>query len=180
MDMVLENLKRWGFAGVQNSPGMGMMRPAMAKNLEAGGLGFSKEIELVETARSMDLLTAPFCYDAEQALRLAQAGADILLLNLGLTAGNDDGVEVPPLGACIEEMRAILAPAKDARPDVLIMCHGGPLATPEDVQRVYDAIPEMDGYLGGSSIERIPVERAIINVIRDFKQIAVEKQEEPV
>ena len=180
MDMVLENLKRWGFAGVQNSPGMGMMRPAMAKNLEAGGLGCSKEIELVETARSMDLLTAPFCYDAEQALRLAQAGADILLLNLGLTAGNDDGVEVPPLGACIEEMRAILAPAKDARPDVLIMCHGGPLATPEDVQRVYDAIPEMDGYLGGSSIERIPVERAIINVIRDFKQIAVEKQEEPV
>jgi predicted TIM-barrel enzyme len=171
MDMVLEDLKRWGFSGVQNSPGMGMMKPAMAKNLEAGGIGFSKELELVERAGAMGLLTAPFCYDADQAERFARAGADILLINLGITAAKDDLISAMPLEECIEKMKRMIAPAKAVKPELLIMCHGGPLSTIEEVQRVYDAIPEMDGYLGGSSIERIPVERAIVETIHQFKAI---------
>lgn len=175
MDMVLENLKRWGFAGVQNSPGMGMMKPAMAKNLEAGGLGFSKEVELVRMARAMDLLTAPFCYDGNQAQRFAQAGADMLVLNLGLTVGLSDAGPRQELKESIDQLRAMLAPAKEANPDVLILCHGGPLADPQTVQQVYDEIPEMDGYLGGSSVERIPVEQAIIDVIHKFQTIEEEE-----
>lgn len=174
MDMVLENLIRWGFAGVQNSPGMGMMKPAMAKNLEAGGLGFSKEVELVRMARSMDLLTAPFCYDGDQARRFAQAGADILVLNIGLPVGQADACSRPDLTASIQQLRAMIAPAKDVAPDVLILCHGGPLSDPQTVQQVYDEIPEMDGYLGGSSVERIPVEQAIVDVIHSFQNIEQE------
>lgn len=174
MDMVLENLKRWGFAGVQNSPGMGMMKPAMAKNLEAGGLGFSKEVELVRMAREMDLLTAPFCYDGDQAKRFAQAGADILVLNLGLTVWQADAGPKPDLEESIDRLREMIAPAKDVNPDVLILCHGGPLADPQTVQRVYDEIAEMDGYLGGSSVERIPVEQAIVRVIHEFQAIEQE------
>ncbi len=171
ISLILEHLQRLGVAGIQNSPTLGMMSPAMAKNLEAGMLGFSKEVKLIKDAHEMGFLTAPIAHKPEQAVQFVEAGADIIVATVGITIGEEDGVPVPSLKENINTIREIAVATKEANKEVLVLCHGGALSTPEKVQKVFDAIPEVDGFSGGSAIERIPVEKAIAKIIREFKEV---------
>lgn len=180
IDLLLEQLQRLGVAGIQNSPTLGMMKPAMAKNLEAGMLGFSKEIEMIGKAHRMGFFTAPMIHQPEQAEAFAAAGADLIVATVGVTIGADDPAQTPDLDENIASIRAMTEAAKGANPELLVLCHGGALSTPEAVQCALDAIPALDGFVGGSAVERIPVEQAIARIIRDFKQAgSVCKEEMP-
>ena len=171
ISLILENLQKIGVAGIQNSPTLGMMSPAMAKNLEAGMLGFSKEVKLIKDAHEMGFLTAPIAHKPEQAVQFVEAGADIIVATVGITIGKEDGAPIPSLEENISTIREIAVATKKARKEVLVLCHGGALSTPENVQKVFDSISEVDGFSGGSAIERIPVEKAIAKIIREFKEV---------
>lgn len=170
IDLLLEQLQRLGVAGIQNSPTLGMMKPAMAKNLEAGMLGFSKEVALIEKAHHMGFLTAPLAHQPDQAEAFAAAGADIIVVTVGITIGEEDPARTPDLRENIEAIAAMTEAAKRGHPELLVLCHGGALSTPQAVQCALDTVPGLDGFVGGSAVERIPVEKAIAKIIHDFKQ----------
>ena len=172
IELLLEHLQRLGFAGIQNSPSLGMMKPAMAKNLEAGMLGFSKEVAMIAKAHEMGFLTAPLAHQPEQAAQFAAVGADIVVATVGITVGEEDPAPTPDLEQNIRDLEAMAQAAKETSPNALVLCHGGALSSPEAVQRVLDAVPAIDGFVGGSAIERIPVEKAIARIIHEFKNAA--------
>lgn len=169
MDILLENVKKLGFSGVQNSPTLGMMKPAMANNMEAGMLGFFMEIDMIRKAHDMGFFTAPIVHRPEQAEQFVAVHADLIVATVGITVGEEDGVPVPDLDDNIRAVASITSAAKAADPDVFVLAHGGALSTPEAVQKALDAIPQLDGFVGGSAIERIPVEKAIYRIVDGFK-----------
>lgn len=174
-ELILERLRRLGVSGIQNSPSLGMMRPAMAKNLEAGLMGMSMEFELIRKAHGMGFLTAPLVYSPEHVGSFIEAGADILVVTAGVTVGRDDGVPFPSAEDNFRLFSQIAQAAKTAKPDIFVLAHGGVLADPETVQRAFDTVPELDGFVGGSAVERIPVESAIRDTIRAFKKVGCEE-----
>ena len=152
-----------------------MMKPAMAKNLEAGMMGLSMEYELIRKAHDMGFFTAPIVHSAEQVQPFLDAGADVIVATAGITVGEEDGVPMPSLEENIALFRAVAQEAKRRKADILVLAHGGALNGPAAVQAAFDAVPELDGFVGGSAVERIPVEKAIRKTIQGFKEAGAEK-----
>jgi predicted TIM-barrel enzyme len=168
-DRFLRELKDMGFAGIQNFPTVGLIDGNMRTNLEETGMGFKHEIDLIAAAHELDLLTTPYAFDPDQARLLALAGADIIVAHMGLTTKGSIGAKTAKtLNDCIREVKSIAIAGKAVRSDVLVLCHGGPIASPDDAQFILENTPEVDGFYGASSMERLPTELAIAQQVRDF------------
>lgn len=171
-DLFLRELKEMGFAGIQNFPTVGLIDGLMRENLEETGMGYGLEVECIAAARKLDLLTTPYAFNVEEARRMTEAGADIVVAHMGLTTKGAIGAKTAKtLEQSAQEVAAIAKVCKSIRPEVLMLCHGGPIAMPEDAQFILEKVPEVDGFYGASSMERLPVEEAIVGQTRDFKKM---------
>jgi predicted TIM-barrel enzyme len=168
----LKRLIDLGFSGVQNFPTVGLIDGNFRANLEETGMGYSLEVELIARARSLDLLTTPYVFCEADARAMAAAGADIVVCHLGLTTGGAIGAETAlTLSDCVVRINAWAAAAKTVNPDVIVLCHGGPIATPADAQYVLTHCSACHGFYGASSMERLPTEVALTETTRRFVQI---------
>jgi len=168
----LRELKALGFAGIQNFPTVGLIDGQFRKNLEETGMSFALEVECVAEAHAMDLLTTPYVFDPEQARWMADAGADLLIAHMGLTiSGTVGAVTAKSLSQCVDEIGRITDAALSHRPDILVLCHGGPIAMPEDAQYILERCPDVVGFYGASSMERLPSEEAITQQTRRFTEL---------
>ena len=164
----LRELKELGFAGIQNFPTVGLIDGNFRANLEETGMGFSLEVECIAAAHELDLLTTPYAFDPHQARELTDAGADIIVAHMGLTTAGTIGAKTAKsLDDCVREVGEIAAAAKSVRADAIVLCHGGPIAMPDDAQYILDRIP-IEGFYGASSMERLPAELAITEQVRKF------------
>ncbi|MFI9741755.1 phosphoenolpyruvate hydrolase family protein [Streptomyces sp. NPDC052494] len=174
MDLFLDELKAMGFAGVQNFPTVGLYDGTFRVNLEETGMGYGLEVDMVRAAHERDLLTAPYVFDPEQAADMAAAGADVLVPHVGLTTkgaiGAGTALTLDQAAAAVQEMHDA---AKRVNPDILVLCHGGPIAEPEDARYVLEHTTGVVGFFGASSIERLPTERAVTEQTRAFKALAL-------
>lgn len=172
MERFLAEVKAAGFAGVQNFPTVGLFDGTFRVNLEETSFGYSREVEMISIARDMDLLTTPYVFNTDEAVRMTEAGADILVAHMGLTTSGSIGAQTArTLDQCVRVIGDIVAAARDVREDVLILCHGGPIAEPEDARYVLQRCPGVNGFYGASSMERLPTERAIREQTERFTQI---------
>ncbi|NKE35362.1 phosphoenolpyruvate hydrolase family protein [Natronococcus sp. JC468] len=174
MDVFLEDLARRGFAGVQNFPTVGLIDEdsGFRRNLEETGMGYDREVDMIREAAEQGLLTCPYVFTEEQAREMAAAGADVIVSHMGLTTSGDIGAETAlDLETAAERVQAHHDAAKDVDEDVLVICHGGPIAWPDDAQYVLDNTEGVVGFFGASSLERLPTEEAIENQAREFKAI---------
>ncbi|MFE1905005.1 phosphoenolpyruvate hydrolase family protein [Streptomyces gardneri] len=174
MDLFLDELKAMGFAGVQNFPTVGLYDGTFRVNLEETGMGYGLEVDMVRAAHERDLLTAPYVFDPEQAADMAAAGADVLVPHVGLTTkgaiGAGTAMTLDQAAAAVQEMHDA---AKRVNPYILVLCHGGPIAEPEDARYVLEHTTGVVGFFGASSIERLPTERAVTEQTRAFKSLAL-------
>jgi predicted TIM-barrel enzyme len=170
MPVFLRQLQEIGFSGIQNFPTVGLIDGKFRANLEATGMGYDKEIEMVRLAREMDFFSSPYVFDAEQAKAMAEAGADQLVAHVGLTTSGSIGAAVAlTLDQAIEMALTIAEAARSVRKDILVICHGGPFDEPDNVAVALGKMPGIDGFFGASSIERLPTERAITAQVKAFK-----------
>lgn len=171
-DHLLHELKQLGFTGIQNFPTVGLIDGTFRDNLEETGMGFDLEIQCIAAAHDMDLLTTPYAFDANQAEKLTEAGADIIVAHMGLTTSGTIGAKTArTLEDCLPMISKITDAAKSVRSDVIVLCHGGPIAMPEDAAFVLDHLPEVDGFYGASSMERLPTEKALTSQVKAFTSI---------
>ena len=168
----LKQLIDLGFSGVQNFPTVGLIDGVFRANLEETGMSYALEVEMIRHARALDLLTTPYVFGEAEAVAMADAGADILVCHMGLTTGGSIGAGTAlKLKDCVPRIDAWAAAAKARRPDIIVLCHGGPIATPEDARFILGACPDCHGFYGASSMERLPVEIALTEQTRKFKEI---------
>ena len=168
-DSFLRRLVDLGFSGVQNFPTVGLIDGTFRANLEETGMGYGLEVEMIGRARALDLLTTPYVFTEADARAMAGAGADIVVCHLGLTTGGSIGAETAlKLADCVAPIQAWTAAAKAVNPEVLVLCHGGPIATPEDAQYILRQCPGIHGFYGASSMERLPTEVALTDTTRRF------------
>jgi predicted TIM-barrel enzyme len=173
LDPFLRRLGELGFSGVQNFPTVGLIDGVFRKNLEETGMGYGLEIDMIRRAHALDLLTTPYVFNPDEAAAMTEAGADIVVCHMGLTTGGSIGAETAlTLKDCVPVIDAAAAAAKKVRKDVIVLCHGGPIATPEDAAFILKSCPDCHGFYGASSMERLPVEVALTEQTRKFKQIA--------
>ncbi|MEG0277886.1 MAG: phosphoenolpyruvate hydrolase family protein [Morganella sp. (in: enterobacteria)] len=171
-DKFLDEIKATGFSGVQNFPTVGLIDGKFRANLEETGMGYALEVDMIRTAHEKGLLTTPYIFSREDAIAMTQAGADILVPHMGLTTGGNIGAETATtLDDCIEMINDWTKTAKAIRPDIIVLCHGGPIATPEDAQYILEHCPECHGFYGASSMERLPAETALKATTEAFKNI---------
>jgi predicted TIM-barrel enzyme len=171
-DHFLDQLAALGFSGVQNFPTVGLIDGTFRAGLEETGMGYGLEVEMIRLAHAKDLLTTPYVFNPEEARAMAEAGADILVAHMGLTTGGAIGATTAlSLDDCVDRINAIGEAGRRLRPDILLLCHGGPIAEPADAQYVLSRSPGCHGFYGASSMERLPSEVALIQRTRDFKQI---------
>lgn len=162
MDRFLLEIRDLGFAGVQNFPTVGLIDGSFRANLEETNFGYDREVEMIGLARQLDLLTTPYVFTPEEAQAMTRAGADILVAHMGLTTKGSIGAQTAKtLDDCVALIGRIVESARTVRPEVIVLCHGGPIAEPEDAQFVLSQCPGVDGFYGASSMERLPTERAI-------------------
>ena len=172
MDVFLLELKQMGFAGVQNFPTVGLIDGVFRENLEETGMGYGLEVEMIAQAHRLDLLTTPYVFDEDQAARMARAGADVLVAHMGLTTKGAIGAKTAlTLDQCVVRIQAIHDAAVAVHPDILVLCHGGPIAEPEDAAYVLARTRGVAGFFGASSVERLPTEIAITAQVKRFKSI---------
>jgi predicted TIM-barrel enzyme len=172
LDPFLRRLADLGFSGVQNFPTVGLIDGVFRKNLEETGMGYGLEIDMIRRAHALDLLTTPYVFSADEAGAMTAAGADIVVCHMGLTTGGSIGAETAlTLKDCVPVIDACAAAAKKVRKDAIILCHGGPIATPEDAAFILRSCPDCHGFYGASSMERLPVEVALTEQTRKFKQV---------
>lgn len=172
MSVFLKQLKEQGFAGVQNFPTVGLIDGNFRANLEETGMGYELEVDMIRTAHEMDLLTTPYVFDEEQAKQMTEAGADILVAHMGLTTKGTIGAQTAmTLDDCVERIQGIVRAGKSVNPDIMIICHGGPIAEPEDAAYVIDKVDGIVGFFGASSIERFAAEKGIKEQSEAFKNI---------
>jgi len=172
VDSFLKKLCELGFSGIQNFPTVGLFDGTIRAQLEETGMGYGLEVELIKAAREMDLLTTPYVFSEQNARDMAKAGADIVVCHLGLTAGGAIGARTAlRLDQCVPLVDAWAKAARGVNPDVLVLCHGGPVATPEDANHVLTRCRGCDGFYGASSMERLPTEIALTETTRKFKSI---------
>lgn len=165
----LRELKALGFAGIQNFPTVGLIDGTFRANLEETGMSYQLEVETIAAAREMDLLTTPYVFNTDEAERMTKAGADIIVAHMGLTTGGNIGAETAKtLDDCVREVQAIADTAKSIRPEVLVLCHGGPIAFPPDAQYILSRCQGVDGFYGASSMERLPTEKALTAEVKQF------------
>lgn len=171
-DHFLQQLIAIGFSGVQNFPTVGLIDGTFRANLEETGMGYGLEVDMIRAAAELDLLTTPYVFDETSAADMARAGADILVPHMGLTTGGAIGAETAlTLADCVPRINAWAEAARRVKPDIIVLCHGGPIAQPEDAQYILDHCPEVNGFYGASSMERLPVEGALVEQTKKFKAI---------
>ncbi|HVJ79992.1 MAG TPA: phosphoenolpyruvate hydrolase family protein [Planctomycetia bacterium] len=174
-DVFLAELKTLGFAGIQNFPTVGLIDGQFRANLEETGMGYGLEVECIAAARRMDLLTTPYVFNVAEAEMMADAGADVIVAHMGLTTKGTIGASTAKtLDHCVREVNAIAAAIRRRRDDALILCHGGPIAEPDDAQFVLSRSP-IDGFYGASSMERLPTEMAIKRQVESFGDLTLGK-----
>jgi len=172
MPYFLRQIKAMGFAGVQNFPTVGLFDGTFRQNLEETGMGFGLEVDMIRMAHSLDLLTAPYAFNTDEARALAQAGADILVPHMGLTTKGNIGAHTAlTLDEAAQRVQAMHDVAKEVNPDILVLCHGGPIAEPDDAAYILEHTQGVVGFFGASSMERLPTEVAITENARRFKNI---------
>ena len=172
MDHFLRQVKDIGFAGIQNFPTVGLLDGTFRANLEETGMGYDREVDMVCMAHDMDLLTTPYVFNPDEAAQMADAGADILVAHMGLTTKGSIGAHTAKtLEGCVPVIDEIAAAARGARDDVIMLCHGGPIAEPADADFILKNCKGIDGFFGASSMERLPTERAIKEQTERFTQI---------
>lgn len=172
MDVFLKQLKEQGFAGVQNFPTVGLIDGVFRANLEETGMGYDLEVDMIRKAHELDLLTTPYVFDEEQAIKMAKAGADILVAHMGLTTKGTIGAKTAlTLDDCAERIQKIVDAGKSVNPDIMVICHGGPIAEPEDAQYIFEHTKGVDGFFGASSIERFAAEVGIKHQAEAFKRV---------
>ena len=177
MPVFLRQLRDLGFSGIQNFPTVGLIDGTFRANLEETGMGYGLEVDLVRTARELDLLTAPYVFTPEDAHAMAEAGADVLVPHMGLTTSGTIGAETAKtLDESVELVQAMHDAAREVDPDVLVLCHGGPIAEPEDAAYVLERTQGVVGFFGASSMERLPTEIAMTENMRRFKAISTEEE----
>jgi predicted TIM-barrel enzyme len=172
MEQFLNELKSMGFSGVQNFPTIGLFDGVMRQSFEETGMGYGLEVEMIGLAHSLDLLTTPYVFNPAEAEAMTAAGADIIVAHMGVTTGGAIGARAAKsLEQCVAEIDAISAAARAVREDVIVLCHGGPIAMPEDARFILERCAHVHGFYGASSMERLPVEVAIAKQVKDFKQL---------
>lgn len=172
MERFLVEVKEIGFAGVQNFPTVGLFDGVMRVNLEETGMGYGREVEMIRLAREMDLLTTPYVFNPDEATQMAEAGADILVAHMGLTTSGTIGAKTAKtLDQSIPIISGIVEAARKVRSEIIILCHGGPIAEPDDAAYILKHCPAVDGFYGASSMERLPTERAIREQTERFTHI---------
>jgi predicted TIM-barrel enzyme len=171
-DVFLPELARMGFSGIQNFPTVGLIDGTFRAGLEETGMGYGLEVELVAKARSYDLLTTPYVFSADDARAMTEAGADIIVAHMGLTTGGSIGADsAKTLPECVALIDEWAAAAREVRPGVTVICHGGPIATPEDARFVLQNAEGIHGFYGASSMERLPTEQALTATTREFTEL---------
>lgn len=168
----LAQVKAAGFAGVQNFPTVGLIDGVFRANLEETGMSYAKEVDMIKQAGELDLLTTPYVFNPEDAKDMARAGADILVAHLGLTTAGSIGAKTAlSLEQCVPVIQEITSAARSIRNDIFVLCHGGPIAEPDDAAYILNQLPEVDGFYGASSMERLPAEKAISEQTKKFMSI---------
>jgi len=176
MKLFLRDVKHAGFAGVQNFPTVGLIDGVFRQGLEETGMGYGLEVDMIRQARELDLLTTPYCFNPDEATAMAQAGADILIPHMGLTTkGSIGATTAVTLEEAAKRCQAIHDAAKRVNKEILVLCHGGPIAEPEDAQYILDHTEGIVGFYGASSMERLPVEPAIKGQTEAFARLRFRK-----
>jgi len=171
-DQFLRRLIDLGFSGVQNFPTVGLIDGTFRSNLEETGMGYGLEVDFIARARQADMLTTPYVFNEDEARAMTKAGADIVVCHMGLTTGGAIGAETAlKLEDCVEPINRWIAATRKLRRDVLVLCHGGPIATPEDARFILQHCPGCDGFYGASSMERLPTEVALTETTKAFTRI---------
>ncbi|MDR8390196.1 phosphoenolpyruvate hydrolase family protein [Aliifodinibius sp. S!AR15-10] len=176
MPVFLKELKEMGFDGIQNFPTVGVIDGNFRQILEETGMSFDLEIEMVRTAHEMEMLTCPYVFDVEQAVKMTEAGADMIVTHMNTTVKGSIGVSsdvAPSLEESAKRIQEMHDAAKEVRDDVIVLCHGGPIAEPEDAQYIFDHTEGTAGFFGASSIERLAAEAAIEKQARTFKELSL-------
>ncbi len=172
MDKFLDEVKETGFAGVQNFPTVGLIDGSFRANLEETGMGYDKEVEMTRLASEKDLLTTPYAFDTNEAERMAAAGADVIVAHMGLTTKGSIGAESGrSIDDCVRDVQAISDAARGVSSDLIVLCHGGPIAMPQDAEYALQRTENVHGFYGASSMERLPVETALTAQTEKFKAI---------
>jgi predicted TIM-barrel enzyme len=172
MPQFLGKLKAMGFSGVQNFPTIGLFDGTMRQSFEETGMGYGLEVDMIAEAHALDLLTTPYVFNAEEAVAMARAGADVIVAHMGVTIGGAIGAKgAKSLAQCADEIAAISAAARAVRSDIIILCHGGPIAMPADAKFILSRVRTCHGFYGASSMERLPVEVAISAQVADFRAL---------
>lgn len=177
MDRFLKQLKDLGFAGIQNFPTVGLIDGTFRQNLEETGMSYDAEVDVIRKARQLDLLTTPYVFNVDEARKMTDAGADILVAHMGLTtSGSIGATSGKSLDDCVKLIQEIRDTAVKSNKDIIVLCHGGPIAAPEDAEYVLSRTTGIHGFYGASSMERLPVEEAITNITKTFKNIKPSKK----
>ena len=175
--LFLRELKELGYAGIQNFPTVGLIEGELRATLEETGMGFGLEVDCVRMAGEMDLLTTPYAFNPDEAIAMTKAGADLVVAHMGCTSGGSIGAKsVKTLDDCVTRIQAIVDASRKVRKDVICLCHGGPIAMPEDAQYILDRVDGISGFYGASSTERLPTEIAIKKQIEAFKAMTLKKR----
>ena len=171
-DVFLDEVAAVGFSGIQNFPTVGLIDGVFRQNLEETGMSYSQEVDMIRLAHKKDLFTTPYVFDPQQAEAMTRAGADMIVAHMGLTTGGAIGAETAlTLDQCVARVDAVAQAALSVRTDVIVLCHGGPIAEPADAAWVLSRTQNCHGFYGASSMERLPTEKAITRQALDFKQI---------
>jgi len=177
MPVFLDELARIGFSGVQNFPTVGLFDGTIRQGLEETGMGYGLEVDMIRLAHERDFLTAPYVFDEDEAAAMAKAGADVLVPHMGLTTGGAIGAETAKsLDDSVRLVQAMHDAAKRVNPDILVLCHGGPIAEPDDATYILQHTEGVVGFFGASSMERLPTEIAMTENIRRFKAIPTREE----
>jgi len=172
MPNFIKQLKEIGFSGVQNFPTVGLIDGVMRQGLEETDMGYDLEVEMIGIAHDMDMLTCPYVFNEQEAQKMAKAGADVLVPHMGLTTKGAIGAKTAKtLDESVKLVQAMHDSAKEVNPDILVLCHGGPIAEPEDAQYILNNTKGIVGFFGASSIERLPTEKAITDQVKSFKKM---------
>jgi predicted TIM-barrel enzyme len=176
MPQFLAELKFMGFSGVQNFPTIGLFDGAMRQSFEETGMGYGLEVDMIAAAHELDLLTTPYVFNPDEAIAMTRAGADIIVAHMGVTTGGTIGASsAKSLDQCVTEIDAIASAARGVRPDVILICHGGPISMPDDARYILERCDQIHGFYGASSMERLPAEAAILKQTADFKALPLKK-----
>ncbi|MDQ6598165.1 phosphoenolpyruvate hydrolase family protein [Bacillus salipaludis] len=172
MDYFLKQLKELGFSGVQNFPTVGLCDGQFRQNLEETGMGYDLEVEMIKKAHALGLVTSPYVFNEDDAVKMAEAGADILVAHVGLTTKGAIGAKTAiDIDGAVNLVQRIHDAGKRVNPNIIVLCHGGPISEPEDAEYVLSKTKGVSGFFGASSIERLPTELAISGQVKKFKEI---------